>query len=160
MDRPVTAAEARAALETVDSGRRRVVDEIAVPTWYWCAVALGWVAVGVVTDLDRPWLTAAATLAFGAGHAAVASSATSGRHRSADLSVRADVVGRSPQRLVVAGLVLLIGLTVLGALAAQAAGSPRPVTVASVVVAVVVLLGGPRLLAVVRRRARAVRSGR
>jgi hypothetical protein len=46
----------------------------------------------------------------------------------------------------------------VGALAAGADGAGHPTTVASIVVAVMIVLGGPQLLAVVRRKA--ARAGR
>lgn len=60
-----------------------------MPRWYWWGLAIGWVALGVLTDLEHPWLTAVATLVFGAVHASVAPRVLSGRHRSQQLSVRA-----------------------------------------------------------------------
>jgi uncharacterized membrane protein len=44
-------------------------------------------------------------------------------------------------------------VTIAGALAASADGARHPVTIASVFVAVIIVLGGPQLLAWVRRRA-------
>jgi hypothetical protein len=160
MERNVTPLEARAALDTIEHGRLRVIEEIDLPHWYWWGLALGWIALGYITDLRHSWLTAAATLAFGAVHAAVAPRVVSGRHRSRSLSVRADVAGAHVARLVIGGLILLAGVTIAGSLAAAADGARHPVTVTSVVIAVILVLGGPRLLAVVRRRAaRAAASG-
>ena len=153
MERPVTHLEARAALETIERGRLRVIDEIDVPTWYRWGLALGWIALGFITDLKHPWVTTAATLTFGAVHAGVAPRVITGRHGSESLSVRADVAGRHVPRLVIGGLVMLAGLTIAGSLAARADGARHPVTAASIVVAVLIVLGGPQLLAVIRRRA-------
>lgn len=153
MDTPLTTDEARAALHTIERGRQRVIDEIDLPRWYWWSLAVGWIGLGVVTDLAGPWLTAVATFTFGTAHAAVAPRVLSGRRRTRQLSVRADVAGRRVPWLVLGGLVGLVGLTIAGALAAAADGARHPVTVASIVVAVIVVGGGPRLLAVVRRTA-------
>jgi hypothetical protein len=153
MQQQVTPDEARAALDRVQRGRLRVVEEIDLPIWYWAGLAVGWIGLGVVADVAFRWVTTAATLAFGAIHAAVASRVLSGRHRTQQLSVRADVAGHQVPRLVIGGLVLLTCLTVAGALAANADGARHPATVASIVVAVMTVLGGPRLLAVVRRKA-------
>ena len=54
MEHPVTPNEARAALDSVDRGRRQVIDEIDLPRWYWVGLALGWIALGVLTDLKHP----------------------------------------------------------------------------------------------------------
>ena len=77
-----TSDEAQAALAAVERGRATVIEEIDMPPWYWWGLALGWIVVGAVNDLDRPWLGAAVTLAFGAGHAAVARHVLGGRHRT------------------------------------------------------------------------------
>lgn len=153
MERHVTPLQARAALDTIEHGRQRIIAEIDLPRWYWAGLALGWIGLGLVTDLASPWITVGATFAFGTIHAAVARRVLSGRHRTQDLSISAEVAGRQAPRLVIGGLVLLTGLTVAGSLAANADGAGHPVTVASIVVAVMIMLGGPRLLAVVRRNA-------
>jgi hypothetical protein len=153
MQTEITPQEARAALDTIDRGRRRVIDEIDLPRWYWWGLALGWIALGYITDLKHPWLTAAATLLFGAVHAAVAPRVASGRHRTHQLSVSEELTGRRTARLVIGGVASLALVTIAGALAASADGARHPVTIASVFVAVIIVLGGPQLLAWVRRRA-------
>ena len=149
----MTPGEARAALESIERSRLRVVDEIDLPGWYWWGLALCWLGLGVVSDVGNPWVGAAATLAFGAVHSAIAPRVVNGRHRTQRLSVRADVAGRETPVLVFAGLIVLVGLTIALAFAAHADGARHPVTAASLVVAATILLGGPRLLGVARRRA-------
>jgi hypothetical protein len=149
----VTPHQARAALDTVDRDRLRVIDEIELPRWYWSGLALGWIALGYITDLKHAWITAAATLVFGAVHASVAPRVASGRHRTQRLSVSAELTGRRTARLVIGGLIVLACVTIAGSLAASADGARHPVTIASMFVAVVIVLGGPMLLASVRHRA-------
>ena len=155
MPHDITPLEAGGALDAIDRGRRQVIDEIDLPTWYWWGLALGWIALGVIADLKHPWLTAAATLVFGAVHSGVAPRVASGRHRTHKVSVRADVAGRRTAELVVGSVAALGLLTVIVASAASADGARHPVTIASVFIAVIILLGGPRLLAAIRRRAAA-----
>jgi hypothetical protein len=155
MDQPVTPLEAQAALDTVERGRLRIIEEIDVPTWYCWGLAIGWVVLGFIADLGHPWLTLVATFVFGAVHSAAASRVAGGQRRSSSVSVRGSVAGRRTWRLVIGSLVALGFLTVALALAAQADGSEHPVTAASIVVAVIIVLGGPRLFAHVRRRAAA-----
>ncbi|MGZ4296840.1 MAG: hypothetical protein ACXVE4_06725 [Solirubrobacteraceae bacterium] len=152
MEHPVTPNEARAALDTVDRGRRHVIDEIDLPRWYWFGLALGWIVLGAITDLSHPWLTAAATLVFGAVHSTVAPRVVDGRHRSHRVSVRRELTGHQTARLVLGGVVALGFLTVGGSLALHADGARHPVTITSLFVAVIIVLGGPQLLAAVRRR--------
>src|SRR5207253_7921998 len=89
MEESVTPNQARAALDMIERSRLRVIDQLDVPWWYWWGLALGWIALGVIADLGPSWLTIAATILFGATHAAVAPRVISGRHPSRDLSVRA-----------------------------------------------------------------------
>jgi hypothetical protein len=152
MESPISPADARSALAQVENARRVVIDEVDIPLWYWWALAIGWIALGVITDTAPSWVTSVATLAFGAAHSTVAPRVVSGRHGTGLLSVRADVVGKRVSRLVLGGLVGLAGLTVAGALAARADGARHPVTIASIGVALILVLGGPHLLAAVRRR--------
>jgi hypothetical protein len=151
MTNGISDTEARAALDAIERSRRQVIDEIDMPRWYWWGLALGWIALGVVTDLRHPWLTLAATLAFGAAHASVSHVVIGGRHRTTQLSVRTDVVGRHVPLLVFASLVGLAAVTIVGAVAASADDAGHPVTIASIFVAAVIVLGGPRLMAVIRR---------
>jgi hypothetical protein len=149
----VTNAEARAALDEIERSRRQVIDEIGMPRWYWWGLALGWIALGFLTDLHHPWLTASVTLAFGGVHASVSRLVIGGRHRTTQLSVHAHVAGRYAPLVVLAGLVGLGALTVVGAVAASSDGARHPVTTASIGVAVLIVLGGPLLMAAIRRRA-------
>ncbi len=155
MEPEVTPLEARAALGVVDRSRNRVIDEIDLPSWYWWGLAVGWIGLGLITDQRHPWLTAAATLVFGAVHAVVAPRVANGRHRTRQLSVKAEVAGRQMARLVILAVAALAAVTVAAALAAQADGAHHPVTIASILVAVMIVLGGPRLVAAIRRRTQA-----
>jgi hypothetical protein len=150
----LTQGEAQAALATTERGRRRVVDEIGLPNWYWVFLAAGWIALGLLNDLEHGWIAAVATLAFGAANASAMSRVASGRHRTSNLSVRASVTGSNPALLLTAALLSLGALTVALALAADADGTEHPVTAASIVIAVIIILGGPRLFEVVKRNAR------
>jgi len=153
MEQHIPPSEARAALEVVERSRRRVIDAVDVPSWYWWGLALGWIALGVIADVGPGWLSAAATFAFGTGHASVAPRVISGRHASRDLSVHSAVAPAHLARIVIGGLVALGALTVGLALLASADGADHPVTIASVLVAVIIVLGGPLLVTHAREQA-------
>ncbi len=80
-----------------------------------------------------------------------------GRRRTSQLSVRREVAGRFVPAVVILALLGLAGVTVL-AVIAIAHHVSHPVTVASSAVAVILVLGGPRALAVIRRRAQTLRA--
>ena len=147
MEHTITREEAAAALVTVDRRRSRVAEEIGLPAWYWWGLALGWVAVGVASDLGPAWAAGAATLIFGAVHASVVPRVASGRHRTQQLSVRAELTRRRAALLVVLAVAALGLLTVAAGFALYADGARDPSIIASIFVAAVILLGGPRLLA-------------
>jgi hypothetical protein len=155
MEQHVTPLEARAALDAIERSRLSVIDQIDLPNWYWWGLALGWIVLGFLSDLDLPWLSAAATVLFGAAHATVAPRVMDGRHGSPNLSVRRDVAGHQLTRMIIAGLVGLVVLTIAAALAVNADGAGHPATIASVFVAAIIVLGGPQLPAAIRRRAAA-----
>jgi hypothetical protein len=153
MTDPIGASDARSALTTVEYSRQQVIAEIDMPVWYWLGLAAGWIGMGVVTDIGPGWLALAAAPVFGAVHAAVAHKVLSGRRRSPRLSVRADLAGAHIPALVVGFLVALVGVTIVAGLLIDADEARHPATIASVIAAVAVALGGPESMAAVRRRA-------
>src|SRR5262245_57398253 len=127
MPNDISESEARLLLSSIDERRRDVIAEIDMPWWYWWGLALGWVALGVITDLGHPWVTLVATFVFGAVHSTVAPRVISGRHRSQQLSVSADVVSRHVPALVIGFLLVMAGATIGLALLADADGAGHPV---------------------------------
>jgi 4-hydroxybenzoate polyprenyltransferase len=158
MPQTITPDEANAALHAVERERRTVIGQVALPAWYWWGLAVGWIALGVIADQKIAWLTSVSTLAFGAIHSAVAPRVIDGRHGNERVRVARDVVGRQVTWLVLGGLVVLAGVTIGAAFAANADGARDPATIASILVAVILVLGGPRLLEVARGRL--ARAGR
>ena len=60
------------------------------------------------------------------------------------------MAGRHAPLIAFGCLVGLAGVTIAAALAANADGAEHPATMASVLVAVIILLGGPRVMAAIR----------
>lgn len=75
------------------------------------------------------------------------------RRRSARLSVTVDTLGTGAQLRMTTFLIGLTGLTVVLAVALDAAHTRYPVTVASVAFAIAIVIGGPTLMASILRRA-------
>jgi hypothetical protein len=147
-------AEARLALHQVEQGRQRVIDQIGMPHWYWWGLAACWIVLGVLTDVANAWVVAVAAITFGAVHSAVSQRLLGGRRRTSGVKVRADVVGRRAPLIVFGFLIALAGVTTAAGFAVHADGAEHPGTMASVLVAVLILLGGPRLMAAIRTTAR------
>jgi hypothetical protein len=153
MNHEVTEEEALLALSSIDRRRQQVIAEIDVPWWYWVGMAGGWVALGVLADFGPAWATIVGTVLFGAVHAAIAPQVLSGRHGSLRVSVHGDLVSRRVPLLVIGFLMVMTIVTVARALIANADGARHAALLASVVVAALVLIGGPSLMAMVRHRA-------
>jgi hypothetical protein len=142
------------ALHDAAQARQRVIDQIGMPWWYWWGLAGCWIGLGILSDLEAPWwVIVGATLAVGAGHSIVFQRLVGGRRRTDGVRVRADVAGRRAEVLVIAFLVGLVALTVGAALLLSADGAGHPAIWASVIVAIVILLGGPRVMAWIRDNA-------
>ncbi|MEU0932437.1 MULTISPECIES: hypothetical protein [unclassified Embleya] len=146
--------QARAALDAVDRARRQVADQVGLPRGYWWVMAAGWLGLGVLGSVS-PWLGGTAAAVFGAGHGTLASRLLAGRRRTDGLRVSAAVAGRRTPVVVVGMLVGLVGVTVLAALALHADGAEHASIWAAVLVAAVIGFGGPDILRVLRRWARA-----
>jgi hypothetical protein len=153
MSIPIDDAEARFALSSIEERRRQVIAEIDVPRWYWFSLAAGWVALGVIADFAPTWVDIAATVLFGAAHATIAPRVLSGRRGSSQLSVRGELVDRRIPVLIIGLLVVMVAVTVALALLLHLDGARHPATWASVVVAALLLVGGPALMSTVRRHA-------
>lgn len=151
----IPADQARAALDVAERAQRHMADEVGLPRGYWWAMAAGWIVLGVLGSETPAWVAGAATLAFGAGHAALASRLLDGRRRTAGVRVSAAVAGRRTPLVVVGMLLVLVALTVLAGLALDADGAGHAAIWAAVLVASVIGFGGPEILRVLRRWVRA-----
>jgi hypothetical protein len=138
--------DAREALAAVERGRRALLNEVGLPAWYLWGLALGWLALGIVADVAGPWISGAGTLLFGAAHASAYRRVASGRRRSSRVSLRRETVGDRGLLVVLGWLLVMIGVTVVAALLAAADGARHPATMASVLVGVVIVLGGQRAM--------------
>jgi hypothetical protein len=150
MPNSLTDAEARVALHEADQARRRVIDQIGMPRWYWWGLAACWVLLGVLNDVANAWIVAVATVTFGAVHSAVSSRLLAGRQRTGHVRVRADAAGKRAPLIVFGFLIALAGVTTAAGFAVYYDGAEHPGTIASVFVAVIILLGGPRVMAAIR----------
>ncbi|WP_327139437.1 hypothetical protein [Nocardia sp. NBC_01327] len=147
--------QARAALDAAAAAQRRVADEVGLPRGYWWAMAAGWLVLGVIGGVGPTWLISVATLAFGMGHSALASRLLDGRRRTDQLQVSASVAGRRTPLVVIGMLLGLVALTVGVAFALDADGARHAGIWAGVFVAAIIGFGGPEMLRVLRRWARA-----
>ena len=151
----IAAEEARTALDAADRARRQVAQEVGLPRGYWWAMAGGWLLLGGLGSVAPPWAAGMATAVFGAAHWTLASRRLDGRRRTDRLQVSRSVANRRIPLIVVGMLVGLVAVTILAALALDADGAGHAAVWAAVLVAAVIGFGGPEILRVLRRWARA-----
>lgn len=147
----ITPEQARDALAIADNAQRGVAAEVGMPRAYWWGLAAGWLALGTIGEFAPPWVTTIATVAFGAGHATVASRFLDGRRRTSRLQVSSSVAGPRTPLVVIGMLLALVALTIGISVGLDADGADHAALWGGLFVAAVVGLGGPEILAVLRR---------
>ena len=153
MSNPIDETEAHLALSTIHQQRRQVLAEIDVAWWYWFGLAGGWIVLGIIGEVGPAWAVIAGTVLFGAVHGAIAPRVLSGRRGSRQLSIRPELVSRRIPQLIIGFVIAMIGVAVAVALLLHAGGASHSGIWACVIVAVLVLFGGPALMASIRRQA-------
>lgn len=153
MEVPINEREAQLALGAVEHRRQQVIAEIGVPQWYWLFLAAGWAGIGALADFGPAWAASAATLIFGAVHASFAPRVISGRRGSSQLSVRGELVSRRIPAVILGFVIAMAALTVGFALLLHADGARHSALCAGIIVGMLVYVGGPSLVASLRRRA-------
>ncbi|MER5778245.1 hypothetical protein ABT144_28915 [Streptomyces sp. NPDC002039] len=151
----ITPEQAGTALEAVERARHQVAEEVGLPRGYWWSMAAGWLLLGVLGSLASPWPAGVATVAFGMGHAMLASRLLDGRRRTGQVRISRTVAGRRVPFVVIGMLVGFVVVTVAAALALDADGADHAGIWAAALVAPVIGFGGPEMLRVLRGWVRA-----
>jgi hypothetical protein len=146
--------EAGAALAEIRRRKNQVIEGALVPTWYWWAVALPMVGLGVVIDTHDAVAIASAAVIFAVGVALLTVWVIVGGLRH--VKVEDALLGPRGAMFIVGFVGLLVCGTLALAFALEAANVPNPATIGTVVCAVGLVVGGPALMrrldAVMRER--------
>ena len=146
--------EASDALAEVRRRQGQVIEGTLVPSWYWWAVAVPMVGLGLVVDSRQPVPIAAAAVLFGVGVALLTGWVIVGGLHA--VKVHQGLLGPRAAGLMVGFICLLVVGTLALAFALQAVGARYPATIATIACAVGLVLGGPLLT----RRLRAIMRSR
>jgi hypothetical protein len=142
--------EAHAALVEIRRRQDQVIEGTLVPTWYWWAVAVPMVGLGVVVDTREAVAIAVGALLFGVGVALLTGWVIVGGVRG--VRVHDALLGPRGAGLIVGFVGVLVGGTIALASLLEAAGWIYPATASMLVCAVALVVGGPILM----RRLRAL----
>jgi hypothetical protein len=148
-------AEAREALAEMARRQEQVIEGALVPNWYWWAVALLTVGLGVGVDTRDPAAIAATAGIFGVGIPLLTVWIAFGGRRHVKVHER--LLGSRGAGLILGFVWLVVGGTLGLAFALQAANVRSAGTLSTLACAIVLVVGGPalmrRLREVMRRQA-------
>jgi hypothetical protein len=151
MSEQVRPDEAARALAEIRQRQQQVIDLAMLPAWYWWIVAALVVGLSVTVDAvrHRPGVIALAAVAFTLGIGAVTVRVVLGAWHRAQW--RNQLLGSRGGLAIVGFVGLVVGTTLGIAFALEAAGVRPSATLASLVGAALMIIGGPVLTRILRR---------
>jgi hypothetical protein len=140
--------EANAALSEIERRRSEVIDQSLVPAWYWWAVGLPMVGLGVIVDTRNALAITSAAVIFALGVALLTAWIIFGGLRH--VKVHETLLGPRGAGLIVAFVGILVVGTIGLAFVLEATDVPDPATIATIACAIALVLGGPALMRALR----------
>ncbi|MCO8269365.1 hypothetical protein M1L60_02035 [Actinoplanes sp. TRM 88003] len=148
MDTPrIPAVDAELALAEVQARRDQVVGANLVPGWFWPSIGGLMLLFVAAVESGRPAVVATGTVAYVLGLGALIIAMV----RRSRVQVRTELIGVRGGLAIAGFTLVLVGVGIGLGLALDAAGAPAPATIACVPVAAGLALGGPALMAHLRR---------
>lgn len=144
--------EAAQALSEVGFRQRRTVDAGLIPGWFWAAIGVLMVVFSAGVESRRPVFVALASVVFALGLGATIALTV----RSVPVQSRNDLIGSVGAIMIVGFVFVLVGVTLGTAFTLKGLHVRYPATLAVLVCALGLSLGGPWLM----RRLRGVMTSR
>lgn len=148
--------EAAQALAQIRDRQEQVIDVAAVPIWYWWLIAGLIVLLAAAVESDNP-----TTLGIGVAVFVLGLLGGTGwvAQRALHVQVRNDLLGVRGILLILGFVALTVGASLAVAFGLEAAGAAHPATLGNLAGAVLLVVGGPLLMRVLRRVMLDRRSG-
>ena len=140
---PIGQHDASAELARVRAAQDAVISRAIVPPWYWWAVALLSVALGVIVDTGVPVAVAVGAVLFAVVVAGLTAWAILGGGR---VQVSRELLGGDGALRIIGFVGVVVGVSLAVGFALRAGGAPDPATIATLVTAVGLVVGGPWLM--------------
>jgi hypothetical protein len=150
--RDIRPDEAARALSEVDLRQQRAVGAGVVPGWFWSAVAVLVVLLSAGIETRRPVIVGVAAVVFAVGLGITIALTV----RGVPVQIRNDLIGSVGALMIVGFVFVLVGVTIGVAFTLQGLHVRYPATIASLVCALGLIVGGPWLM----RRLRGVMTSR
>src|SRR6476660_1754724 len=136
-------------LEAIKRSQARVIDAVLVPRWYWWVVGVLLVPLGVAADSHQRVATAVIAVVVALIIAVVSVAMITGAYRGA--RIHPATLGTAGALNIVGFVFLVVGASLVVAFSIQAAKGPFPGTIGTLVAAALLIVGGPILMASLRR---------
>ena len=140
--------DAARALAQIRDRQGQVIDVAVLPTWYW------WLVGGLIALLAAA-VESATPAAIGIGVAVFVLGVLGGTglavRRALRVQIRNDLLGAGGILLILGFVALTVGASLAVAFGLDAAGVPYPAVLGNLVAAVLLVVGGPLLMRVLRR---------
>ena len=143
------AGDAARELAEIEKRQAGVIDAVLVPRWYWWAVGLLIVPIGVATDSHQRTATAVTAVVMALVIAGLSAWMISGAYPGA--RIHPATLGSAGALYIVGFVWLVVGVSLVVAFRLQAAGVAYPATIGTVLAAVLLIGGGPILMSRLRR---------
>ena len=144
MDERHTDEHPQQALEEIRRRQAQVIQAVDVPGWYWPIVGVSMLGLAAAVDTRRPVTVALASVLFALLVAGISLWVCLRAYRRAQW--RKELLGSRGPAMIVGFVWLVVGLTLGSAFTLRAASVPHPATLATALGAVVLTVGGPRLM--------------
>jgi hypothetical protein len=141
--------DAARELAEIEKRQAGVIDAVLIPRWYWWAVGVLIVPIGFAADSHQRTATAIVAVAMALVIAGLSVWMISGAYPGA--RIHPATLGSAGALYIVGFVWLVVGVSLAVAFGLQAAGVAYPGTIGTVLAAVMLIGGGPMLMARLRR---------
>jgi hypothetical protein len=148
MGEDVRPDEAARALAQIRDNQERVINVAAIPAWYWWLVGGLMVVLAAAVESGRPVTIATGVIVFVLGILIGTGWVVRG---ALQVQPRNDLLGTRGVLMILGFVALVVGVTLAVAFSLDAAGVSRPATLANLLGAVLLIVGGPTLTRALRR---------
>src|SRR5258708_11805407 len=124
--------------------QRQLIDAVLIPGWYWWVVAAAMIAIGLATDTRRSVVLAIVIPVAVGVIATLTAGMIFGAYRRARVR-SSELLGARGALSIVGFVWLVVGLTLGSGFALRAADSSAAATIATVIGAAALVIGGPVL---------------